>query len=74
MTWSAAESRWHETYESASAYYRGHGDLNVPRGFKAENGTELYGWIRSQRLKRRNGTLAPRCVAMLDEIGMVWSA
>ena len=72
MIWNTNENRWDEVYEMAREYYREHGDLNVPTQYKAPDGSDLWEWVRTQREKYHNGTLAPECKRKLEAIGMEW--
>ena len=66
------DSRWSEVYETAREYYREHGDLDVPLRYKAEDGSDLWEWVRLQREKYYSGTLSADCKRKLDEIGIQW--
>ena len=66
---------WDLMYQKAKAYYQEHGDLNVPKRYKTEEGYSLGTWIQTQRKVRNGeqyGNLDERRIAKLDAIGMVW--
>jgi hypothetical protein len=48
------------------------GHLRVPARH-AEDGYKLGNWIRSQRTKKRDGTLCPEALRRLNEIGFIWN-
>ena len=66
---------WETMYAQAKAYYQAHGDLQVPKRYRTEDGYALGSWIHTQRKVRRQeqyGHLDAQRIALLDEIGMVW--
>ena len=68
---------WYQMYEMAEAYYKAHGDLNVPARYTdPQSGKNLGAWIANQRSARRpnttSQTITERQIQMLDEIGMEW--
>ena len=66
---------WELMYEEAAAYYREHGNLDVPRRYKTKQGYSLGSWLLTQRRVRAGqvyGRLSPGRIAKLDAIGMVW--
>ena len=66
---------WNMMYEHARAYYREHGNLDVPRRFKTEQGHSLGTWLATQRKVRKGltyGILTQSQIQRLDEIGMRW--
>ena len=66
---------WELMYGFAKAYYEEHGNLEVPRRYKTDDGYSLGSWIVTQRMVRAgasNGMLDARRIALLDGIGMVW--
>lgn len=66
---------WELMYGFAKAYYEEHGNLEVPRRYKTEDGYSLGSWIVTQRMVRAGtsgGILDERRIALLDSIGMIW--
>ena len=50
------EYRWNCAYERAAEYYRYHGTVSVPRGYKVD-GIDLQSWFTEQRRAIKNGKL-----------------
>nr|WP_326166836.1 Helicase associated domain protein [uncultured Oscillibacter sp.] len=75
MRWEK-EDPWETRYRLAEAYYREHGDLEVPAGWVTE-GIWLNKWLNEQkqiyRGKRPGKTLTAQQIARLEGIGMVWN-
>lgn len=72
MRWSAINLKWERNYLRAAEYYREHGDLLVPAGYKSPDGHALGAWINKLRRSRRAGELPEEQVERLDAIGMFW--
>lgn len=66
------ERTWLLQYQSACAYYKRYGNLDVPKTYKTENGTYLANWIIVQRKQYKDAKLTQKQIKMLSEIGMVW--
>ena len=66
------EEKWKANYLEAVKYYKEHGDLLVPIGYKA-NGLNLGKWISHKRDDYKKGRLSPVRVRQLESIGMSWS-
>lgn len=63
-------------YERAEAYYKTHGDLKIPGIYYIADGYALGTWILTQCAIRKGlqrGNLSEERIAMLDEIGMLWT-
>ena len=77
MQWDVHSVRWEENYLEALRYYREHGDLSVPAGYKTQSGVNLGAWIRNLRQTRqgksRQRPLTAEQIARLDAIGMRWT-
>ena len=71
MRWDVHGERWQEMYRCAEAYYLANGDLNVPRGYLAENGSDLGAWISRCRSDKK---LTAEQIGLLEDIGMQWPA
>ena len=73
---------WEEMYEYAKNYYEYHGNLNVPFGFKTNNGWErdedgkinLGAWINNQKTMYKTRDLSFEQISKLENIGMIWFA
>lgn len=69
------EKQWTEGLTHAERYYREHGDLLVPRGYKTKDGFALGNWITRLRSADQQGltdVLSQEMRAQLNRIGMVW--
>ena len=72
MVWmTKPEQQWEKGYAEALAYYKEHGNLNVPAGYVSPTGYKLGSWIADRREKGR-GKHSPERQKRLDELGMVW--
>jgi hypothetical protein len=68
---------WEMMYARAAEYYRSHGNLEVPKRYKTEEGYSLGAWLQTQRKVRAGetfGRLTERQIERLDSIGMVWGS
>ena len=78
MQWDAHSVRWEQNYLEALRYYKEHGDLNVPAGYKTDTGFCLGAWIRNLRQARqgrsRQRPLTEEQISRLDAIGMQWDS
>ena len=76
MVWDAVDAKWEAHYAQAAAYFHKHGDLNVPRTYRSEDGFLLGMWVAGQRKARTGeGNRKPLSRAQIDRltaIGMVW--
>lgn len=66
---------WEMMYSHAKAYYEQHGDLEVPKKHKTEEGYSLGAWLTVQRRVYKGltyGILTERQKKKLDETGMRW--
>ena len=72
MVWDVYAARWEASYALASAYWKAHGNLQIPAKYKTEDGCALGEWLRSQREKKRAGALTQEQVDRLDAIEMDW--
>ncbi|WNI20022.1 DEAD/DEAH box helicase [Actinacidiphila sp. ITFR-21] len=59
--------------EAATAYYETVGHLDVPQLHDDENGFALGRWVNRMRKAYAAGTLKPRQVKALQQIGMIWN-
>ena len=68
---------WDLMYTFAKQYYIKHGNLEVPRRYKTEDGYSLGHWIFTQRSVYKGeayGTLGADRIQKLEAIGMVWDS
>ncbi len=77
MTWenrthAANERAWQEQYADARQFFRQHGDLKIPGGYRTAAGKSLGVWVLRQRKAKNGGKLSQRQIELLSEIGMVW--
>lgn len=66
---------WEQMFRQAEAYYRKHGDLDVPKRYVTAEGLSLGPWPMTQRKVKRglcNERLTQKQIDRLDAIGMVW--
>lgn len=66
---------WEAMFARAREYFETHGNLNVPKRYKTEEGYSLGAWLFTQRQVRAGqqyGSLTPERIARLDSIGMIW--
>lgn len=74
MVWSINQSyTWHDMYLLAQEYQKEHGNLIIPRNYKGKNGLNLGYWLYKEKLKYRQGKLAPEKIIALEHIGIVWT-
>ena len=75
MDWSYAEDRlWQKGYGAAEHFFKEHGHLDVPAGYKAGNGFPLGRWYRNIRKRYQDGTLPDGYVKALEKIGAKWDS
>ena len=73
MEWDNKYSRlWNKGLREAEAYYRKHGNLNVPSTYRTADGFDLYGWLSNRREAYKQGRLSGKRLEMLSALGMVW--
>ncbi|MFF7115464.1 Helicase associated domain protein [Streptomyces albogriseolus] len=66
-----AEASWQRGYPAAVAFFREHGHLRVPQGYRAD-GMRLDAWLGRQRAAYRNGRLPAERVEALSRLGIRW--
>ena len=72
---NSLSNTWEQYFHAASLYAAEHGNLNIPKAYRTENGLSLGMWLVTQRRVRRGtagGVLTESQIARLDGIGMVW--
>ena len=65
------DEQWNERYEMAKAFFKEHGDLNIPKDYCIDD-FQLGDWIRKQRQLNHAGKLSQERYNMLSEISMDW--
>ncbi|WP_328911654.1 MULTISPECIES: Helicase associated domain protein [unclassified Streptomyces] len=60
--------------EELLAYREKFGDVKVPYAYRATSGHRVGAWVADQRRYKAAGVLDAERIALLDELGMVWSA
>lgn len=70
-----ASIAWAAWLARLEAFHEIHGHLDVPRGYRTEDGQYLYDWMAQRRSDRRHGRLSPGQVRALDGVpGWSWEA
>ena len=82
MIFDVYGANWKEKYELAKAYYEYNNNLEIPKGFRTnngyeydENGINLGNWIRDKRQSysgRINSKITEEQIRLLEEIGIIW--
>lgn len=75
MVWDGNDYLWEQKYEAAYAYYKRHGNLEVPKDYVDKNGIKLYKWLISVRAAYRKPgvvSLSKERIQALNAIGMEW--
>lgn len=77
MIWDVSDTLWERNYKAAKAYYKIHGNLEVPLTYVTKDGIKLGIWLNNVR-RIHNGKITGRKltreqVESLNEIGMSWS-
>lgn len=66
---------WDLMYQKARNYYTVHGNLEVSKRYRTQDGYPLGQWLQTQRRVRAGtayGALSQERIARLDNIGMIW--
>ena len=71
FTWKL-ENQWEQSFHRAEAYAQAHGDLNIARDYRCEDGYLLGIWIAKQRDSYKKSSLTQQQIDALARIGMVW--
>lgn len=70
-----AEREWEKSYAKAKRFYLEHGHLEVPSGYRTEDGMNLSKWLERQRRDRaklKTSGANGNQILRLTQIGMVW--
>ena len=62
---------WMEKLEALKRFKQKNGDCFVPQGYKADQ--SLGGWVTTQRVAKKNGSMSQERVKLLNDIGFCWS-
>lgn len=77
MIWDQPNYVWERNYAAALAYYREHGNLEVPRGY-IQDGVKLNIWLtelkETYRGKREGRQLSEEQIARLNELHIRWGS
>ncbi len=73
MVWDVKENAWQKMYLAACVFYHREGHLRVPAQHVTAEGVVLGGWISAGRQLYQNHSMPAHRVALLTQIGMVWS-
>jgi superfamily II DNA or RNA helicase len=71
VVWNFNDELWNINFEALKSYKNVHGDCNVIRTYKTEEGLALGRWIGTQRL--RQNILSDEKKKRLEDLGFVWS-
>ena len=66
---------WEDMYEIAKEYYEEHKNLEVPAGYKTQDGINLGKWIDRQRQAYKGQgqrRITKEQIELLNKIGMIW--
>ncbi len=69
MVWNCHSKQWDENYDATKKYYEEHGDLNIPKDYKSEQGISLKVWLNN--LRKRYDSLSDEQKQQLAAIGFV---
>ena len=78
MTWKnrhhmMQSEAWNNQYRAVKAFHDVFGHLNIPSDYESGKGKRLAQWLVKQRALKANNKLMGEQIALLDELGMVWS-
>jgi hypothetical protein len=73
MVWDVREAQWMRYYTAARGVHARTGELRIAVDAQVD-GLNLGAWLATQRHQRAKGRLSPDRVALLNELGMWWSA
>ena len=68
---------WNSMYAVAERYFKENGSLNMPKGYRTDEGYSLWAWLQTQRRVRAgkvNGILTDEQIEKLDKLGMRWES
>ena len=69
FVWNPFESQWEAKFCELLAYWKVHGNTNVPTNWP----DGLNGWAKAQRANKNKGMLSEEKIRRLDEFGFVWN-
>mmetsp|Transcript_23677 Transcript_23677/g.33937 ORF Transcript_23677/g.33937 Transcript_23677/m.33937 type:complete len:238 (+) Transcript_23677:113-826(+) len=62
---------WMQKFKALEKFKQKNGDCYVPQGYTADQ--SLGGWVTTQRVTKKNGTISKEREKMLNDIGFSWS-
>jgi len=71
FVWSPADMAWDAMYDQLAAYYKAHGDCNVPTKWSKNVG--LADWVQRQRMWKKKNRLPADRVGKLEKFGFSWA-
>ncbi|WP_295267913.1 Helicase associated domain protein [uncultured Catenibacterium sp.] len=78
MIWRTSDYFWEQNFMLAKAYYKEHGDLDIPSNYTTKDGIQLGSWLgRQRKLYNRTGKgalLTESQINRLESIGMHWTS
>ena len=77
MIWDVPDYLWQQNYNALLAFYRTHGNIDVPKDYVTEDGIRLYQWLLNvkQAYRRNDGkgySLTKSQIQQLEELGIEW--
>ena len=67
---------WEKGYAHAEQYHRENGNLNIPTGYKSEDGYKLGRWLANQKANLKSDDsyrrVSPEQKKRLDALGIIW--
>ena len=73
MVWDIKTDMWANAYKHAKAYFEEHGNIEkMPKGYRTEDGNNLYAWLYLQRKHYRLGKLSAERIALLEALDIDW--
>jgi len=64
------EQRWERMYLALAKYRKKHGHCRVST--LSPTDAKLGNWVRTQRVRKRKGTLDAEHIRRLDQLGFAW--
>ena len=68
------ENSWEYRCRLAEAYYKEHGNLEIPQGYVSEEGVWLGKWLYKQKVQHKKGILENWKQEKLEEVGICWKS
>ncbi len=74
IVWDCTENSWMEKLDLMTAYFREHGDMNIPGTYVTEDGFQLGRWYCAMKRQYRDGSLSEEKKRQLEQAGILWSS